>query len=62
MESIKIRRNYMIPEDVEKALGLVSVEKGVDRSSLVTEALRLHLPALSKLPPVQAIAAHSLAS
>lgn len=50
-----IRRNYMIPRDVDIALGLVAVEREMPRSAVVAEALRIYLPTLSKLPPVQAI-------
>lgn len=51
----RVRRTILLSEEVDKALGFVSVEKGIERGDLAEIALKLYLPTISDLPPVKAI-------
>lgn len=51
----RVRRTLLLSPEVDQALGLVAVETKTERGDLAEVALRLYLPTLSKLTPVQAI-------
>ncbi len=58
----RVRRTLILSADVDKALGFVAVEKKIERGVLAEAALRLYLPTLSNMAPVQAISQTPVAS